>query len=136
MSGGAYLVGVAFWVFVGASAVAAIISEHKKRRLGVDLLRAAIDKGQPLDPQMVERVFQAQERENGFDPVGLRLGGIITIACGVGLVPVAVFIRMVATVAFFPIMAGAALSVCVGLGLLIGARMVANANQAKGKPTP
>jgi hypothetical protein len=135
MSSGA-LVGVAFWLFVGAVAVAAIITEHKKRSLGVDLLRAAIEKGQPLDPQMVERVFQAQEEDNGYDAVGLRLGGIITIACGVGLIPVAVFIRMLAAAAFFPILAGAALAMCVGVGLLIGARMVASANQAKGKPAP
>ena len=136
MGAGAYLVGIAFWLFVGASAVTAIITEHKKRKLGVDLLRAAIDKGQPLDPGMVERVFQAQERDEGYDSVGLRLGGIITIAAGAGLYPLAFFISRVAPIAFYPILGGGTLAVCVGIGLLIGARMVAQANQAKRQPTP
>jgi hypothetical protein len=35
--GGAYLIGVAFWLFVGACAVTAIITEYKKRRMGVEL---------------------------------------------------------------------------------------------------
>jgi len=46
MGNEAYLLGVAFWVFVGVVAVAGIIADHKKRRLGVDLLRAMIEKGQ------------------------------------------------------------------------------------------
>lgn len=136
MSEGTYLVGVAFWLFVGASAVTAIITEHKKRKLGVDLLRSAIEKGQPLDPNMVERVFQAQERDNGYDAVGLKLGGIITIAAGVGLFPLAFFISKIAPIALYPIVGAGTVCICVGVGLLLGARMVANAAQAKGQPTP
>ena len=41
---GPYLVGVAFWLFLGASAVAAIVSEHKKRRFIIDLLRTTVEK--------------------------------------------------------------------------------------------
>jgi len=43
---GAYTVGVAFWMFIGAVAIAGIITDYQKRRLNVELLRAIVEKGQ------------------------------------------------------------------------------------------
>jgi hypothetical protein len=132
--GGAYWVGVAFWLFVGACAVTAIVAEHKKRRMGVDLLRAVIEKGQPLDPKLVERVFAREEHEDRIDPVHLKLGGIITIAAGAGVVVLAFFISRIAPVALYPISGAGILTICVGIGLLVGARALA---QARGRePAP
>lgn len=42
---GPYLVGVAFWIFVGVVAVAGIVADYKRRRGNVDVIRMAIDKG-------------------------------------------------------------------------------------------
>jgi hypothetical protein len=125
--GGGYLIGVAFWLFVGACAVTAIITEYKKRRMGVELLRAAIEKGQPLDPSLIERVFAREEREHRIQPVHLKLAGIITASAGLGVVVLAFFISQVAPVALYPILGAGILTICVGAGLLIGARVVAEA---------
>lgn len=124
---GPYLVGVAFWVFVGACAVTAIITEQNKRRMGVDLLRAAIDKGQPLDPSLVEKVFARQDKEERIEPLHLKLGGIITSSAGVGVVVLAFFISQIAPVALYPMLGGGVLTICIGVGLIIGARVVAQA---------
>jgi uncharacterized iron-regulated membrane protein len=42
---GSYLLGIAFWIFVGAVSVAGIVADYKRRRFGIEVLRMAIDKG-------------------------------------------------------------------------------------------
>ena len=125
--GGPYLIGVAFWLFVGACAVTAIITEYKKRRMGVELLRAAIEKGQPLDPGLIERVFAREEREHRIQPLHLKIGGIITAAAGFGVVVLAFFISHIAPIALYPILGAGILTICIGIGLLLGARAAAEA---------
>ena len=127
MGNGAYLVGVAFWVFVGAVAIAGIIADHKKRRLGVDLLRAMIDKGQPLDPALVEKVMSQQAADQRTDPMDLKLGGIIVTAAGIGLLPLAFFIGKIAPIAVYPILGSGVITIFVGVGLLVGAKVIADA---------
>jgi Domain of unknown function (DUF6249) len=129
MGNGAYLVGVAFWVFVGAVAVAGIIADHKKRSLGVDLLRAMIDKGQPLDPALVERVMSQQASNERTDPMDLKLGGIIVTAAGIGLLPMAYFIGKLAPIAVYPILGSGVITIFVGAGLLVGAKVIADARE-------
>lgn len=77
---GPYLAGAAFWIFIGACCVTAIITDYKRRRDGVEVLRAAIDKGQQLDPAVIERLTSSDRRDEGIDPVLVKLGGIITLA--------------------------------------------------------
>ena len=129
MGNGAYLVGVAFWVFVGAVAIAGIIADHKKRRLSIDLMRAMIEKGQPLDPVLVEKVMSQQTSDGRTDPMDLKLGGIIVTAVGIGLLPLAYFIGKLAPIAVYPIVGSSVLTICVGVALLIGAKVIADARE-------
>lgn len=129
MGNGAYLVGVAFWVFVGAVSIAGIIADHKKRRLGVDLLRAMIEKGQPLDPVLVERVMSQQAADQRTDPMDLKLGGIIVTAAGIGLLPMAYFIGKLAPIAVYPILGSGVITIFVGVALLVGAKVIADARE-------
>jgi Domain of unknown function (DUF6249) len=123
-----YIVAVVFWIFVGTTAVTGMILEHKKRRLGVDLLRAAVERGQPLDPATVEKlVAQDSAADEPLDPLALKLGGIITVAAGIGLLPLAYCLSLAFPNALYPVIGAGALAICVGIGLLIGARAVARA---------
>jgi hypothetical protein len=125
---GAYLVGVAFWVFVGAVAVAQIMADHQKRRMNVDLLRAIIEKGQAIDPALVAKLMPSDAvEEEHTDPQLIKLGGIITTATGVGIAFLAYFIAQIAPMAFYPILGGGVVTICIGVGLLIGARAMTNA---------
>jgi hypothetical protein len=136
---GAYLVGVAFWIFIGAVGIAGIIADYQKRRLNVDLLRTIIEKGQALDPAVVTKLISPDATDQRIDPTDLELGGIIVTAAGVGIFLTSYFVARVAPVALYPIMAGGVVTICVGIGLLIGAKVVADAREREermGKSAP
>jgi len=69
---GPYLVGVAFWIFVGVVAVAGIVADYKRRRGNVDVIRMAIDKGQQLDPALIEKLTSGEQRDQRIDPVHMK----------------------------------------------------------------
>jgi hypothetical protein len=125
---GPFLVGVAFWIFVGAVAVAAIITDYKRRRGGVDVIRAAIEKGQQLDPALIEKLTTSEGSQDGrIEPLHVKLGGIITLSAGVGICLLSFFISRIAPIALYPILGGGVLVISIGVGLLIGARTLAEA---------
>lgn len=126
MDFGPFAVAIAFWTFVAIATVAGIVSDYKKRQLTLEPLRQAIEKGQQLDPAVVERLM-APVQEPGMSPIGLRVGGIITIAAGFGVAILSLFLARLAPVAFYPVMGGALVVVCVGTGLVIAARAVDHA---------
>jgi hypothetical protein len=133
---GAAAVGVAFWAMVAIVVVAGVIGDYMKRRIELEPVRAAIERGQPLDPALVERLMRRPDHHSpdaGINPLHLRLGGIIVICVGIGVAAVALCLRPLAPVAFLPILGGAALLVCVGIGLLLGAR-VAEQHQLRAPP--
>ena len=123
---GPYLVGAAFWIFIGAVAVAGVITDYKRRRGGIEVLRLAIEKGQQLDPLLVEKLT-AQPRGEPVSPVDLKHGGIITLASGFGICLLSFFISRIAPIALYPILGAGVLVICVGIGLLIGAKALAEA---------
>jgi hypothetical protein len=135
---GSYLVGVAFWLFIGMVAVAGIISDYQKRRLNVDLLRALIEKGQALDPAVVAKLISPGDLDERSNSIYIKVGGIITTAAGVGVFAMSFFIARIAPVALYPIMAAGIVILCVGAGLLIGAKVLADARERErmGKSTP
>jgi len=124
---GPYLVGVAFWIFVGAVSIAGIVSDYKRRRGSVDVLRMAIEKGQQLDPALIEKLTANDHRDERINPLHVKLGGIITLAAGVGICLLSFFIGHIAPIALYPILGGGVVALCVGAGLVIGANMLAEA---------
>lgn len=129
LSFGAYLVGVAFWMFIGAVAIAGIVFDYQKRRLNVDLLRTLIEKGQSIDPAVLAKLMSPETLDERVDPTQLKLGGIITTAAGVGLMFMAYFISRIAPVALYPILGSGIITICVGVGLIIGSKVLADARE-------
>ena len=118
------VLGVAFWAFLAVSAVAGIIADYKKRRLELEPLRAAVERGQQLDPAIVERLMRGTrpEQVSELDAVSMRIGGIITVASGIGIALLSFFIKAVAPIAFYPVLGAGVVAVCVGVGLMLSAR--------------
>jgi hypothetical protein len=119
------IVAVAFWIFLTASAIAGMKYDFRKRQLAMDSLRAAIERGQSLDPAVVEKLL-AQQRGPHADGLQdleqhLRIGGVITIAAGIGVLIAAFFVGLQFPIARLPMLGAGALAVCVGLGLLVAA---------------
>jgi hypothetical protein len=125
---GAYLVGVAFWMFIGAVAIAGIVTDYQKRRLNVELLRTIIEKGQSIDAALITKLI-SPDTVDRTDPEDLKLGGIITSASGVGLFLMSYFISRLWPVTLYPMLAGGTVVICVGIGLLIGAQVLTDARE-------
>ncbi len=123
MDFGPFAVAIAFWVFVAIATVAGIVGEYKKRQLTLEPLRAAIEKGQPLDPGVVERLM-APPRENGINSLGLMVAGVIVISGGIGVALLAFLLARLAPVSFWPLLGAGTVLLCVGIGLLVAGRMV------------
>ena len=132
MHWGQFWFGLGFWAFLSISAVTGMITEYKKRQLELEPLRAAVERGQQLDPAIIERLMARSTPEDKINPLHLKVGGIICIAVGIGVATLAWFVAQVAPPAFFPMIGAGILTTCVGLGLLVSTRVVEvyNANQA------
>jgi hypothetical protein len=135
---GPYVLGVAFWMFIGLVSLAGIINDYQKRRLNVELLRTIIEKGQALDPALVTKLISPEALDQRVDPLDLKLGGIITTASGAGIVLMSYFISRLVPLALYPMLAGGTLAIFVGLGLVIGAKVLAEARERErlNKPIP
>lgn len=131
---GPFEVAIAFLLFLALSAVAGIVADYKKRHLALEALRAAIERGQQLDPALVDRLM-APEHDQGMNPLPLKVGGIITIGAGIGVGLLSFFVAQVAPEALYPLVGTGVVAVCIGAGLMIAAGAVArHARQQQGQP--
>ena len=115
-----------FWLLIAVVAALGMSYDYRKKRLEADSLRTAIEHGQHLDPAVLEKLLAGQ-RELPVDNPGdlrpyLHIGGIITIAAGIGFFPAALWVGLQFPVAEFPMLGAGAIAVCVGTGLLVAAR--------------
>jgi hypothetical protein len=121
-------VAVAFWVFLTVSAYAAIKYDFRKRQLAMESLRAAIERGQALEPAVVERILAPHSGPAANDAQDLvpylRIGGILTIAGGIGVFLAAFFVGLQFPVAKLPMLGAGVLAVCIGVGLLVASRVL------------
>jgi hypothetical protein len=118
------IVAVAFWTFLAVSAVAGIIADYKKRRLELEPMRAAIERGQQLDPAIVERLMAREQKRSEPEPVYFRIGGIVTVSAGVGVGVLSFLVDRFVPQGFYPVLGVAVVAICVGIGLLICARVI------------
>ena len=77
-----FAVGIAFWIFVAVAVVAGVWKEYASKRETERTIRAAIEKGQQLDPALVERMLRPKK---GDETQELIIGGTVLIAIGFGL---------------------------------------------------
>ena len=116
-------VSITFWVFLTVVALAGILQEYRKRKLALGLLRAAIEHGQQLSPEVIDRLLgRDEEHEQGVDPRDLQTGGIITCASGIGLALLAFFVAMVYPPYHWIVLGLGVVAICVGVGLIISAK--------------
>jgi hypothetical protein len=131
MDFGPFAVAIAFWVFVAIATVAGIVGEYKKRQLALEPLRAAIEKGQQLDPALIEKLM-APERQASLNPLGLWIAGVIVISAGIGVGLLSFILAQVRPVAFWPILGGGVVALCIGIGLVVAARIVQKHEGSRG----
>ena len=132
------IVAAAFWIFLTVCAYAGIKYDFRKRQLAMESLRAAIEHGQALEPAVVERILARHSGPGAEDAQDLapylQIGGIITIACGIGVFIAAFLIGLQFPIAKLPMLGAGALAVCVGAGLLVAARALGPHGPRRGSP--
>ncbi len=118
-----FIVPVAFWMFVAVAVVAGVWKDYASRRETERTIRVAIEKGQQLDPALVEKMLHPKK---GGDRTGLLVGGLVTLAAGLGLPIMGYFISLAAGESeVLYIMIGAGILVAmVGAALIIAWRFV------------
>ena len=111
-------VGVAFWVFIAVVAVADILRKASARREAQATIRLAIEKGQPLDAALVDKLLHQPAKPDSGD--GLLFPGILLIAMGLGFPVMGVFISIGGdSQALFPLIGVGALLLFMGLAFLV-----------------
>jgi len=114
----------AFWIFVGTCAVASIASAAFRHRETQKTIREAIEKGQGLDPETLDRILQAGRPPKGPPPRGFLLfGGIMLLAIAGGLVLIGWSESMTNPAQLYPGLGAGGMVGLLGVGLLVTARV-------------
>jgi Domain of unknown function (DUF6249) len=121
MSIGGGLAALAFWGFVAVIIVAGIWSSIRRRDARQETLRRAIDSGQSLEPELVQKILSEGREQLDRE---LKAAGLITLFIAPGLAILGWFISFLSPEALMPILGAAVLVGCVSAGLLVAARAV------------
>ncbi len=119
-------IAITFWLVVFGISALGIWSSMARERERQQTIRAAIERGQQLDPAVLEKVMSrsaAQDAGSGSPTswVQLMIGGIITLSVGPGLALMGVLIGNSAPLAYWPLLGAGALVATIGLGILVAA---------------
>ena len=114
------LIGVAFWIFIASVVVAGIWYAHARNRETQKTIRLAIEKGVQLDAALLDKLVI---RESG-NPEDYYIGGLICLACGLGLPVLGYFIGRIEPVAFFPIVGAGVLVGLIGISLILCGKLI------------
>jgi hypothetical protein len=125
--------GLGFFIFLSICVGGGVISSMQRQRNKLELLRASIEKGLPLDPAMIDRLLPDQIKNIPPTPeqviTGLRIGGIMCLAIAVGLPILGYFLRSVDAIAFPALLGCGALLACISIGLFVAGQLVASKNK-------
>ena len=114
------VLGISFWLFIAIIVVTGIWSAYARNRETHKTIRLAIEKGMHLDAALIEKLVA---RESG-SPEDYYVGGVVCIACAVGLPVLGFFVGRIAPDAFFPIAGAGALVGLIGISLILCGKLV------------
>ena len=79
------LVGIVFWVAIAVIVFINVWGKRSAERERQLTLRTAIERGQQIDPAMIEKIMAGQQKPKQSQ-FGLLIGGVVVSFAGVGLV--------------------------------------------------
>ena len=119
------ILGVAFWAFVAICVVAGVWYYYARNRSTQKTIRLAIEKGMQLDPELVEKLI----RGKSGNPTDYYIGGICSIAAGLGLPIMGYFIGKIAIEAYYPLVGAGILAGLIGIGLIICGKVMSSSEE-------
>lgn len=123
MSGAAAGLGaLGFWLFLGATVVAGIWYDAKRRESQQETLRRMVESGQEIDLDVIDRMIgksNAKELERD-----LRVGALIILGIAPGLFVFSLFLGMIKPEARTALMGVSLLVAFIGGGMLTASRLI------------
>jgi hypothetical protein len=107
---------VAFWGFVAVAAVASIVRGAFRHHETQKTIRTAIESGQTLDPQTLERLLQSGRIP---DRRAFLVGGVLMLAIGVGLALAGGFMAHTDPRQLYQGLGAGSIVGLIGLGLIV-----------------
>ncbi len=104
-----------FWMFIALIVVAGIWRKTTLQREAMATMRVAIEKGQPYDPALVDKLLRQPQK-----PTGMLTGALATMAAGAGLMIMGVFVSRDDPNALYPLVGVGILVALIGLAILVG----------------
>jgi hypothetical protein len=116
-----------------AGILAGTAASTKKRQAKLDLIRLAIEKGQTLDPALIDKLMPAKIKMDQPTPAqaatGLRIGGVMCLAVAVGL-PILGYCLISIDPRAFPALQGVGgLVACISMGLFVASKIVLSSSK-------
>ena len=109
-----------FWMFIAVAVVASAVSRVLRHRETQKTIRQAIEKGQAVDAEALDRLLQLGAPPKGPPPRGVLLfAGIMLLAIGGGLALIGVFASMTNPAQLYQGLGAGALVGMLGAGLLV-----------------
>ena len=129
---------VFFWIFVGAVVLSGVWRDIALRRETEETLRMAIQKGQQLDPALIEQLRYVKGRERAERSLyGLLVGGLVLIGTGFGLGLLGYFLKLGgAGGAFYPLVGVGSMLSIMGVMLIVGWQLVEKRRVSIDPPGP
>jgi hypothetical protein len=110
------LVPIVFWIFVMVAVLAGVWKDIATRRDTQLTIRLAIEKGQSLDPALVEKLL----RPGNPAAAGALVGGAVLVAVGLGLPSLGAMLSLGGRPgAVYPLTGAGVLVLLVGVALLL-----------------
>ena len=129
---GAGLAVFSFWGFIAAVVVAGIWYGLRERQAQYDTLSRVIESGQQIDDELVDRILGSNKNPDR----DLKIAGYITLSAAPGLAILGWFLSLMEDRVIYPLLGVAGLAACVGVGLLVAARVAARAKKNDAAASP
>ena len=114
-------------VCIAAAYIAVLFFRDKKYQTNISLIRSAIERGQPLDAEVVNKLIQPQQvpTNNPYRSVlVLRVAAILMLATGIGFPILGYFLSSIDSEAFPALQGVGGLLVCLSIGLFVASKLV------------
>jgi hypothetical protein len=111
-----------FWLFILGISVAGVVSTIMRTNAREKTIRAAIEKGVPLDPATLDALRSRSVDPPGNPRFGLTVASIMTFFVGIGLGVMGYFINFEDHQVIWPLIGIGGLLWCISAGLFVASR--------------
>ena len=119
---------VAFWAFVAVVVTMGILRRIARYRDSQTTIRKALEANPNLDPKILDQLMRGEQQRTS--PENLLIGGVVLIAVGIGLGIMGLLVGA-GDPHGYPMVGVGAIPLTMGIGLVIGSRMIARGRREK-----